>query len=76
MTRAEAGISGIYRMGAEQVLTGIVQFGKTTANIMFGGYTLPAMIDKSVLIFNAPKPLDKNVYVTYAGKLIFFIVCF
>ena len=67
-TKAETGISGFYTMGGQQAPTGIVQLGKKTADIMFGGYTLPAVISNSKLIFNAPYPGRKDILLTYAGN--------
>lgn len=67
-TKAETGISGFYALGGQQAPTGIVQLGKKTADIMFGGYTLPAVISNSKLIFNAPYPAKKDIVLTYAGN--------
>ena len=68
MTKAETGISGFYVMDGQQTPTGIVQLGKKTANIIFGGYTLPAVIANSRLVFNAPCPGQKDILLTYAGN--------
>lgn len=54
-------------MGGEQAPTGIVQLGKKTADILFGGYILPAMLSNNKIVFNAPYPGMKSVYMTYTG---------
>ena len=61
-------------MSADQIPTGIVQLGKRTADIVFGGYTLPAMISDNKIIFNAPYPGQKSVMITYSGNCVPF--CF
>ena len=60
-------MSGLYIMGAQQASTGIVQRGKKTADILFGGYILPAMLSNNKIVFNAPYPGMKSVYMTYTG---------
>ena len=67
VTKAETGISGFYAMGGQQTPTGIVQLGKKTADVVFGGYMLPAVLSNNKLIFNAPYPGKKDVLLTYAG---------
>lgn len=62
-------------MGGQQIPTGIVQLGKKTADIVFGGYMLPAVISDNRLIFNAPYPGKKDVLLTYTGNFYLIIYC-
>ncbi|XP_065057396.1 uncharacterized protein LOC135685388 [Rhopilema esculentum] len=70
VSKADSGISGFYAMSADQIPTGIVQLGKRTADIVFGGYTLPAMISDNKIIFNAPYPGQKSVKITYSAQIL------
>eukprot|EP00794_Sanderia_malayensis_P012900 gene12900-14229_t len=66
--RAEGSMSGVYVMGKEQSPTGIVQLGKRAVDVSFGGYLLPAVMSRNQLIFNAPCPMQKNIFLTYTAR--------
>ena len=61
-------------MGGQQTPTGIVQLGKKTADIVFGGYMLPAVISNDKFIFNAPYPGKKDILLTYAGEQLIVLI--